>query len=312
VVEAADAARAAKADLIVTFGGGSLTDAGKLMQIALKHGVKDVDGFDAFRAVIGEDGTRKVPSFAAPDVRQIAIPTTLSAAEFNTSAGATDTRKHVKHSFRHPLLVPRVVILDPAPTVHTPLWLWLSTGVRALDHIVEGMCSGRSNPVSDASYLQGLKLLTSALPRVKANPGDLEARLDCQLAAWLSMAARQAQIPMGASHAIGHVLGGTCGVAHGHTSCVMLPSVLRYNLSVNADRQRLVAEAMGQPGKPAADVVAGFIASLGLPGSLKDVGVEPARFREIAEHAMHDEWLHMNPRKITSPEQVLEILEAAA
>ena len=58
--------------------------------------------------------------------------------------------------------------------------------------------------------------------------------------------------------------------------------------------------------------MAGFITSLGLPGSLKDVGVEPARFREIAEHAMHDEWLHMNPRKITRPEQVLEILEAAA
>src|SRR6185436_12460146 len=128
---------------------------------------------------------------------------------------------------------------------------------------------------------------------------------------WLSMAGRQSNVPMGASHAIGHVLGGTCGVAHGHTSCVMLPSVLRYNVFVNADRQRLVAETMGHPGKPAADVVANFIASLGLPGSLKDVGVEPARFREVAEHAMHDEWVHMNPRKITSAEQVMEILEAA-
>ena len=312
VMEAVSAARQARADLIVTFGGGSLTDAGKLVQIALQNGVEDVGGFDRFHIVVNTDGTRTIPDFAAPEVRQIAIPTTLSAAEFNTSAGATDTRNHVKHSFRHHLLVPRVIILDPAPTVHTPLWVWLSSGVRALDHVVEGMCSGRSNAVADASYLQALRLLTSALPRVKKDPNDMAARLDCQLATWLSMAGRQSNVPMGASHAIGHVLGGTCGVAHGHTSCVMLPSVLRYNSSVNADRQGLVAEAMGHPAEPAADVVAAFIASLDLPGSLRDVGVEPARFREIAEHTMHEEWVHANPRKITRAEQVMEILETAA
>src|SRR5687768_5161550 len=170
VVEAVAIAREARADLIVTFGGGSLTDAGKMVQIALQNAVTDVAGFDAFRAVVNADGTRSIPDFAAPEVRQIAIPTTLSAAEFNTSAGATDTRRNVKESFRHRLLVPRVIILDPAPTVHTPLWVWLSSGIRALDHVVEGMCSGRSNAVSDASYLQALRLLTSALPRVKETP----------------------------------------------------------------------------------------------------------------------------------------------
>jgi maleylacetate reductase len=117
---------------------------------------------------------------------------------------------------------------------------------------------------------------------------------------------------MGASHAIGHVLGGSCGVPHGYTSCVMLPHVLRYNRSVNAGRQRLVAEALGHPGEDAADVLESFIAGLGLPHRLADVGVSAEQFPSIATTAMHDKWLHANPVKITSPEQVLKILEAAA
>jgi maleylacetate reductase len=92
----------------------------------------------------------------------------------------------------------------------------------------------------------------------------------------------------------------------------MLPSVLRYNLPANAARQRLVSEAMGQPEAPAADLVAGFIAALGLPGRLSEVGVTREQFPLIAKNTMHDPWLYTNPRKIASPEQVVEILELAA
>ncbi|MBI2960023.1 MAG: iron-containing alcohol dehydrogenase [Betaproteobacteria bacterium] len=312
VLEAAHAARAVDTDLIVTFGGGSVTDAGKIVQLCLRHGITDFDGLDAFHVIVNPDGTRTVPNFAGPTVRQIAIPTTLSAGEFQAQGGCTDNRRKVKHSYRHPLLVPRVTILDPAPTVHTPLSVWLSTGVRAVDHATEGICSQFSNPASDASFLHALRLLSQNLPRIKRHPDDLEARLDCQLAVWLAMTGRQGGIQMGASHAIGHVLGGTCGVPHGVTSCIMLSPVLRYNRPANLARQRLVAEAMGRPGEDAADVIAAFVADLGLPGRLADVGVEREQFATIAAHAMHDGWLHTNPRKITSPEQVMEILDAAA
>ncbi len=312
VVEASNAARAAGTDLIVTFGGGSVTDAGKIMQICLRHNVTDIAGLDAFHTVVNVDGTQSIPTFDGPVVRQIAIPTTLSGGEFQPGGGCTDTRSKVKESFRHPLIIPRVSILDPAPTVHTPLWVWLSTGLRAVDHATEAICSPVSNPASDVSFLQALRLLSRGLPRVKQNPGDLEARLDCQLAVWLAMTGRQAGAQMGASHAIGHVLGGSCDVPHGYTSCVMLPPVLRYNRSVNLERQRLVAEAMGHPGEDAADVIAAFIADLGLPGKLSEVGVTRDQFAMIADHAMHDSWLHSNPRKITTPEQVLDILETAA
>lgn len=92
----------------------------------------------------------------------------------------------------------------------------------------------------------------------------------------------------------------------------MLPHVLRYNRPANADRQRLVAEAMGHPGKDAADVVAAFVADLGLPSRLAEVGVRREQFGVIAANTMRDTWLHVNPRKIGVPEQVLEILNAAA
>ena len=312
VLGAAREARAAGADLIVTFGGGSVTDAGKMVQLCLQHDITDVDGFDAFRVVVNPDGTGTIPNFDAPMVRQISIPTTLSAGEFHAEAGCTDNRSKVKHAFRHPLLVPRVIIFDPAPTVHTPLWVWLSTGLRAVDHATEGLCSQFSNPASDASFLHALRLLSQVLPRVKRSPDDLEARLDCQLAVWLSVAGRQGGVKMGASHAIGHVLGGTCGVPHGYTSCVILPPVLRYNRPANADRQRLVAEAMGHPGEDAADVIAAFVADLGLPGRLAEVGVKREQFAVIAANTMRDALLHVNPRKISLPEQVLEILDAAA
>src|SRR3546814_20027143 len=141
------------------------------------------------------------------------------------------------------LLMPRSVILDPAPTVHTPEWLWLSTGIRALDHCVEGICSVQADAFCDGAYLHGLRLLGRGLPRVKADPADLRARLDCQLGAWLSMTGVGSGVPKGASHAIGHVLGGTCNVPPGYTSCVMLPAVLRWNEALTAPPPQMPATA---------------------------------------------------------------------
>lgn len=312
VIEATRQARAADADCIVTFGGGSLTDAGKMVLLAMEHGVNDVAGFDAFRVRVNADGTAAVPQFEGPRRPQIAVPTTLSAGEFHSRAGCTDTRSNTKHSFRHHGLIPRVIVLDPAPTVHTPLWVWLSTGIRCLDHAVEGVCSPSSNPASDGNFLQAIALLARSLPRVRRDPRDLEARLESQLAMWLATSGRIAGVNMGASHALGHALGGTCGVPHGYTSCLMLPHVLRYNESANPERQAKVAAAMGRPGERAADVVSGFVAELGLPRRLAEVDVARGRFRDIAEHAMHDEWLHLNPRRIDRIDEVMGILEAAA
>lgn len=312
VLEAAAQARAVDADLIVTFGGGSVTEAGKIVRICLQHDITGHEGLDLLRVVVHADGTRVAPEYEGPRIPQITIPTTLSAGEFTAYGGATDERVQRKFSYMNPLMIPRVVIFDPAATVHTPLWVWLSTGIRAVDHATEGLCSPLANPVSDGIYRQALRLLGSSLLRTKRDPTDLDARLDSMLGIWLAVAGRYGGVEMGASHAIGHVLGGSCGVPHGYTSCVMLPHVLRYNRAANAERQQLVAEALGHPGKEAADVIGNLIAELGMPRRLADVGIGPDKFALIATTAMHDRWLHTNPVKITSPEQVLKILEAAA
>jgi maleylacetate reductase len=157
VVEAAAMAREAKADLIVTIGGGSVTDGAKAVQLCLANDIRSAEAIDALRPVAGPDGTvGPPPAMKPPTVPQITVPTTLSAGEFSAIAGVTDERSRVKELIRHPRIIPRAVVLDPAVTMPTPEWLFLSTGVRALDHCVEGVCSGDANPYGDAQALHGL------------------------------------------------------------------------------------------------------------------------------------------------------------
>ncbi len=301
VIAATEQARSADADLIVTVGGGSITDGAKAVQLCLANNVRSVDGIDTIRAVKGV-----APPMNAPMVRQISVPTTIAGGEFSAIAGVTNARTKVKEMLRHELVMPRAV------TVHTPEWLWLSTGIRAVDHCVEGLCSREAHPYADAQALKGLSMLAQALPRVKANPRDLDARMDCQIGTWLSMGPLSAGVPMGASHGIGYVLGAVYDVPHGYTSCVMLPAVMRWNKPDNAERQALVSAGMGQPGNDAADVLDSFIRGLGLPRSLQDVRIGPEHFDRIAEQAMRTPWIPRNPRKINSPAQLREILLLAA
>lgn len=312
VIKATEAARAARADLIVTIGGGSITDAAKAVQMCLANDIRSAEAIDTLRPVKGADGIIGPPPMKAPTVRQITVPTTLSGGEFSAIAGVTDERTRVKELLRHPHIIPAAVILDPAVTVHTPEWLWISTGIRAVDHCVEGMCSNEANAFGDAQATKGLSLLSNGLPRVKADPKDLAARLDCQMGTWLSMGPLASGVPMGASHGIGYVLGAAFDVPHGHTSCIMLPAVMRWNKPVNAERQSVVSVAMGKAGQDAGDVLDGFIGGLDMPRSLGAVKIGREHFARIAEQAMGTPWVPRNPRKIDGPPQVREILELAA
>jgi len=307
VIAASEQARTAEADLIVTVGGGSITDGAKAVQLCLANDIREPDEIDRIRA-----GRGALPQLKPPAVRQISAPTTIAGGEFSATAGVTNERTKVKEALRHPLLMPRATILDPWLGAHTPEWLWLSTGIRAVDHCVEGICSREAHPYGDAQALKGLSMLAQALPRVKADAGDLDARMDCQIGTWLSTGPLASGVPMGASHGIGYVLGAEFGVPHGHTSCVMLPAVMRWNKSVNAERQALVAAAMGRPNEDAGDVLDDFIRGLGMPRSLREVNVGPEHFDRIAQQAMATPWVPRNPRKIEGPAQVREILDMAA
>ena len=315
VIEGAARAREAGADLIVAVGGGSVIDATKVMLIALWQNATTIEDLDLYRAGRPKEGHAPPAESikpAAGAVRMIAVPTTLSAAEFNAFAGISDPRHGIKESFGHRLIVPRVIVLDPAATLATPMDLMLSTGLKAVDHAVERLCSQQAHPFVLGTASEAIRLLSRALPAHATRPDDMPTRLDLQFGMWLSIGAGTSGVGTGASHGIGHVLGAACHVPHGHTSCVMLPSVLRWNLPANAERQTRVSDAFGKPDVPAADLVAALVADLGLPRRLADVGVGRERFREIAEKSMHDRAVLNNPRPIERPDQVVEILELAA
>ena len=311
VLAAATRARAIKADLVVTVGGGSVTDAGKILLICLKHNITTIDQFDDYRVRVDHDGNMVLPDFTGPDIRAICVPTTLSGGEFNPLSGATDEALKLKQAYTQREMVPVCVVLDPAITIHTPEWLWLSTGVRSVDHATETLASFLSNDFCDGIADSALRLLAAGLPAVKAEPGDLDARLKCQIGAWQSMIPIIGGVPMGASHAIGHVLGGTCDVPHGHTSCVMSPYVQAFNLSVNAERQKRISACLGDPSRPASELLDALIRGLGMPRSLREVGVREDQLQLISENTLEDIWGRTNPRTIRTAADVMEILRTA-
>lgn len=311
VLAAAAKAREVNSDLIITVGGGSVTDAGKIIPLVLKYNLREHDDLEPYRVYVDDNGNTVKPEFDSPDIRVICCPTTLSGGEFNPLAGATDEVVGHKQGFEHPLMVPVSIVLDPALTLHTPEWLWMSTGIRSVDHALETLGSLESDHFSDGIAESALRLLSEALPAVKSNSADLDARLRCQIGAWQSMLPILGGVPMGASHAIGHILGGTADVPHGYCSCVMAPFVLRFNQSVNEHRQARISACFGNKDKPAADLVSAFIGQLGMPQSLKAVGVTEEQFDHIAEFTMLDFWARTNPRTIEGPADVRQILEMA-
>jgi maleylacetate reductase len=249
VEEAAAEAESAAADLLVSVGGGSVVDGTKAMARELDY-----------------------PA-------QVAVPTTLSAAEWSHRTGVTDETARKKAGFADPRAVPPVVILDPETTVFTPETLWLSTGIRALDHAVEGFLYGGDHPITDVTGLEGARRLMRYLPRSKQEPEDLEVRLELQLAAWLSYFGPM-NTPMGLSHELGRRIGASYEVPHGITSCVTLaPSLQVVKERIPNDRWRELSSALG--GDPP-ERVASLVEGLGLPGSLREVRVPEEDLEFIA------------------------------
>jgi maleylacetate reductase len=308
-IRAAQAALRAEADLVVAIGGGSVVDAAKIALVCMEHGIADMDGLDPFTAVPGPDGKPVRPQFRGPRVRMISVPSTLSGGEYNAGCLVTDERRKLKQSFYHPLMAPLAVILSPGLTVHTPETLWLGSGTRAMDHGIETLCSINGSPLADAVVLRGIALMARSLKAWKRDPSDLQLRADCQVASWLcsfglASSSFHGRMMMGASHGIGHVLGGTCDVPHYLCTPVMMSAILRWNLSATQGPQRELAAAFGYPELPAADAFKSLMTELGLPTRLAEVGVTEAQFELIGRNTMTEIFIHSNPRKVAGPADV--------
>jgi maleylacetate reductase len=187
----------------------------------------------------------------------------------------------------------------------------LSTGMRAMDHAVERWCSIQPHPLCEALSLQAMGMLAANLRAIKVRADDLEPRLNCQLAAWLTQVAGTALSPNGASHGIGYILGGYAGIPHGITSCISLAATLEWNEPVNAERQRAVAEKLGRPGARACDAMRDFVKSLGLPTRLGEIGIGADRIPELARQYDGTGPISTNPRPVRGADDLAEILKLA-
>jgi alcohol dehydrogenase class IV len=306
----ADQLRESQADLVVTIGGGSVIDTVKVALLCLAADITRVEQFDDWRVRVSKQGRRIIPNVPEHPLRQIAVPTGLSAAEFNELAGCTDTATGHKHLYGGGHICPETVVLDPAMTVHTPTRLWLSNGVRAIEHAIDAICSSERNPMVDANCLHALGLLAEALPTNHESPFDLARRLDSQLGVWLATSGVNRR-DLGATHGLCHVLGNALGLAHGVGDAALLPALMAFNEEACAERHALVAKALGRPRRRASKVVRKLIGSLGLPTRLRFLMADTSKFEEAAAIALANPALRSNVVPITEPAQVRAILDAA-
>lgn len=301
-------AKETRADLVVAVGGGSAVDLAKIVIMAMEHDIRDEAGFDPFPM---GPGVSQSP-FRSPTVRQIAVPSTLNGGEYNAAALVTDERQKLKQIFFHPQMMPVAIILDPALTLHTPTKLWMGSGTRSMDHGIEALCSPAGTPLADEVILAGIRTLREGMLQTLQQPDDLEARRMSQYGSWLASFGLQARVPMGASHGIGHVLGGTFDVPHYYCTPVIMPSLLRYNKPFTEDAQKRLATALGAPGGEAADAFAEFTRRLGLPGRLAEVGIGEDKFDRISKIAINHRFVKANPRPFKDEADIVALLRMAA
>ncbi len=273
ITEAASRAREAQADLIISFGGGSPVDAAKIVALEL----------------LGDQPQDAVP--------QIAISTTLSVGEFTPFAGFTNEQTRVKSVRSDKRIMPKIIVLDPEVTLPTPMPLWLSTGVKALDHAIEALWSVTPQPLTDTLAMEAIRKLHKNLPLTMKEPNNIEARGECQIAGWFSIFGL-GNVGVRLSHIFGHQIGARWDVPHGVTSCITIPHCMRFLAPQTLDQQVMIAQAFGvktdgrkpeEVAAEAANVVDGFINSLGVPRRLRDVGAKqeelPAVVRAVIEES---------------------------
>lgn len=324
VLEVVEQVRDLNIDCLVTLGAGSITDAAKLVRLALANSATTADDMNTLWGTT-ESNLSLRNSISKPAIPLIHIPTSLSGGEYQALAGGTEPSGHAKRTFLCEGVDPELVIQDPELCLTTPEWVWLSTGIRSVDHCVETLCSLHSNDKGDALAQQGLIKLVPGLISSKKDPKSLEARYICQLGVVEAMSAVSSGVPLGASHAIGHQLG-PLGVGHGETSCILLPAVCKFNMSkgANVERQIFVKDLLLQSGQvqelletnsleqntvDLGDVLALVISALGLPRTLKEVNIGPAEIATVARNSLDDIWIKTNAVPITEEQQVREILD---
>ncbi len=284
--------KAGNHDGVVAFGGGSGLDLGKLVAFMAGQ-TRPVWDFED----IGDWWTRADAGAIAPIV---AVPTTAgTGSEVGRAGVLTNSDTHVKKVIFHPKMLPSVVICDPVLTVGMPRAITVGTGMDAFAHCLEAFCAPSYHPMSQGIALEGMRLVKDNLPRVVADPGDLEGRAHLMSAA--AMGAVAFQKGLGAIHSLSHPVGALYNTHHGMTNAVVMPPVLRFNRAAIEEWIEAAAAYLGITGgfDGFYDFVLGFRAELGVPDKLAALGVTPDRIDEMAAMAIVDPTAGGNPVELT-------------
>jgi alcohol dehydrogenase class IV len=284
--------RAGGHDGVVCFGGGSALDLGKMIALMVGQTVSVWDLED-----VGDWWTRADASKIAPIV---AVPTTAgTGSEVGRAGVLTNSATHKKKIIFHPKLLPAVTICDPELTVGMPRFITAGTGMDAFAHCLEAYSSPFYHPMSQGIALEGMRLVLENLPRVYADPNDLEARAHMMSAA--AMGAVAFQKGLGAIHSLSHPVGAVYGTHHGTTNAVVMPMVLDFNRSAIEARIERAAAYLGIAGgfDGFRARVMDLRAELTIPATLTAMGVEPGRLDELTEMALEDPSCGGNPIEMT-------------
>ncbi|MGH6893929.1 MAG: maleylacetate reductase [Dongiaceae bacterium] len=264
-VETAQAARAEArklgADGAVAIGGGSTIGLGKA--IALESGLPIV-----------------------------AIPTTYAGSEMTPIYGLTESG--AKRTGRDPKVLPRAVIYDPALTLGLPIKISGPSGMNAIAHCVEALYAENANPVTSMMAEEGIRAVAGSLPRIAANPGDLDARSDALYGAWLA-GISLAAVGMALHHKLCHTLGGGFNLPHAETHTIVLPHAVAYNTSAAPQAMARIASALGV--KEAAGGLYDLAAAIGAPLALREIGLKEQDLDAAVEIATRNPYY--NPRAVS-------------
>jgi alcohol dehydrogenase class IV len=288
--------RAGGYDGIIAFGGGSALDAAKT--IAFMAGqTRPMWDFED----IGDNWTRADPKGI---VATIAVPTTSgTGSEVGRASVITNEATHVKKIIFHPKMLPSIVISDPALTVGLPAHVTAATGMDALAHCLEAYCAPGFHPLAEGIAVEGMRLVKEALPVAVRDGKNLVAR--AQMMAAASMGATAFQKGLGAIHALSHPVGAVYDAHHGLTNAVVMPYVLEFNRAAIEAKMTRLAAWLGLPNPSFGAVMAWVLAlrkEIGIPHTLKDLGVGSERVDELSEMAAADPSAGGNPIPIGVPE----------
>jgi alcohol dehydrogenase class IV len=289
-------AKEAGADSFLALGGGSVMDTAKVADAVFTHGgsAREQEGFMLMPRANGGMGR---PLEIAP---LACIPTTAgTGSEASMAAVIKEPREKIKLEIADFPLFPRLAILDPESTRTLPASVAAATGMDAMTHAVEGYVSTDWSPHQDARSLHALRMIRDNLERAVETPEDEEARGNMLIAANIAIT-----FSLGSVHALSHPVGAHFGVPHGIANAIHLPHVIRFNAEGGpdiADRYRDIAEIFGVADPDIGEALAGyvidFVAKLGLPTRLSQVGVPETGIPELVQGAVGDGTTLLNPRE---------------